>query len=259
MTSIIIDDEKESHEILRRMLSKNHPEIELLGGGENVKDGIALIKELDPDLVFLDIEMPDGSGFDLLKSFGQHDFQVIFITAFNKYAVTAIRFGAIDYLLKPILKEELARSIATASERKVEFLSPQQFEILLETLQKVKLQKLPTRIAISTSNGVHYKLVRNIIRLEAKQNYTEFVLKEDDLGDCKKVKKILASVHLKKYEEQFELYEAFMRVHRSHLVNLEWVDKYMRGEGGYLVMKDGALVKVSNPFKDDLLRRLEGL
>ncbi len=260
MTSVIIDDEAKSHEVLKQMLLKDHPEVEILASGESVSDGYQIIQEHQPELVFLDIEMPDGTGFDLLQKIGPHKFQVIFITAFNQYAITAIRFGALDYLLKPIYREDLDRSVRMAyRKRQLNGPAPEQLEILWETLQNARSHKPPTRIAISTHEGIHFKMVDNIIRLEARQNYTNFILEDHHPVKGKVIRQLLASLNIKRYEEQFEPDPAFMRVHRSHLVNLQYVDTYVRSDGGYLVLKDGSEVNVSTLYKEELLARMEAL
>lgn len=251
MRAIIVDDELQSHRALRALLERDHPHIQLQATASCVQEGFDVILKIQPELVFLDIEMPDGTGFDLLKKLGRHDFNLIFITAFDQYALTAIKFGALDYLLKPIDPEELTRSIRKAEKKREEKIAAEQLQILWQTLQDLNGRKLPTRLAISTSEGIHYKMVRDIVRLEAHQNYTEFTLVDNK-------KKILASTNLGEYEQQFELYQDFMRVHRSHLVNLNFVDKYVKADGGYLVMKDGAQVSVSRLYRDELFKRLEG-
>lgn len=253
LKALIIDDEKDSHLVLHRLLKNHQQQIGVLASGYCIADGYRLLQEYQPDLIFLDIEMPDGLGFDLLKKIEEPDFDIIFITAHNKYAVTAIKFGALDYLLKPIKRKELKEAIERVIKRREkERVSKEQILTALEAFQRFQSRTLPTRIGISTAEGILYKKVEEIIRLEAKQNYTEFSLSSD-------TKKVLASGNLKEYEKQFEYYPEFMRVHRSHLVNLKFVDKYVKSEGGYLVMQDGAEVNVSNQNKEELLDRMEDL
>ena len=250
MTAIIVDDEPQSQLALQKLLAKNHPQVEVLACGGCVQEGYELIKQYEPQVVFLDIEMPDGLGFDLLQRIDDDpSFQVVFITAHNEYALTAIKFGALDYLLKPISEEELAKSLQKVHKQLKEKISEEQVQILLETLRNFEHKKLPTRIAISTNEGILYKEVKNVIRLEAEQNYTAFSL-------YKHPRKILASTNIGEYVGQFERYREFMKVHRSHLVNLYYVDKFVKGDG-YLVMKDGAEVSVSRANRNELLERLE--
>lgn len=253
MDTIIIDDEKDSHEVLKDMLSKSHPDFRVVASGFSVKEGLNLIRKFSPNLIFLDIEMPDGTGFDLLKQLGeQPNLQVIFVTAHKHYALTAIRFGALHYILKPIDSDFLDEALQKARRKQQEKISQQQLQILWETLENLQDRKLPTRIGISTQEGIIYKTVKDIIRLEAQQNYTEFIIDHTS-------KKILAAINLGEYEEQFKPYAEFMRVHRSHMVNLAYVDKFVKSEGGYLVMQDGAKISVSRLYKDALLNRLNNL
>ncbi len=252
MRAIIVDDEARSREALASKLGKNHSEIKIIASGTCVQEGIDLVRRYEPEVVFLDIEMPDGLGFDLLKAFDDPQFHVVFTTAHNEYAITAIRFGAFDYLLKPIDDEELAQSIKRLNRQLKEQITSDQIQILLDTLSNYELKKLPTRIALSTSDGILYKLVEDIVRLEACQTYTEFSIANES-------KKIITSHNLGEYVEPFERYREFMKVHRSHLVNLYFVDRYVRTDGGFLVMKDGAQVSVSRAYRDELLQRLENL
>ena len=168
MNAIIVDDELQSRQVLRELLARNHPEVIIVADGENVEEGCQLIRKYGPELVFLDIEMPDGLGFDLLQQMGEYQFQVIFITAHNEYAITAIKFGALDYLLKPVSEEELATALQKAHRKTKEKISEDQIQILLETLRNFEERKLPTRIAISTSEGILYKQVKDIVRLQAQ-------------------------------------------------------------------------------------------
>ncbi len=252
---VIVDDEPRSHQHLASLFDKGDLEVELLGSALCVKDGVKLIGASQPDLVFLDIEMPDGTGFDLLQQIEEYNFKVIFITGHNKYAMTAIKFGAIDYLLKPIDEKELAKAIQEAKKQR-QFnlplnISQEQLAILVETLERFNQQKLPSRLAIATQEGIHYKQVKDVIRLEAQQSYTEFSFAND--------KRIIASSNLGEFVEQFENYSDFMKVHRSHLVNLNFVKTFVKTEGGHLVMIDDSEVKVSRLYKEELLERLSKL
>lgn len=249
MTAIIVDDEIQSHDVLRKLISKSHPDIVVLASAFTIEEGDQKISTLKPDIVFLDIELPDGLGFDLLKRFPEPEFSVIFITAFDKYAVTAIQFGALYYILKPANEEKLAEAMQRVHKNDNKKISLQQLQILYETLANIQAKKLPSRMSISTADGILYLEVKNIIRLEAQQNYTEFTI----AGNAKKT---LSSVNLGEYEEQFELYHDFARVHRSHLVNINYIDKLVKSDGGYLVMKNGDNIPISRKYKDDLLDKL---
>ncbi len=248
MKAIIIDDEPKSRLMLTSILAEHHPEIEVIAQGSNVQEGYQLLRTYQPDIVFLDIEMPDGKGFDVLEKLEQTDFQVIFITAHNEYAITAIRFGALDYLLKPVVPAELTQALARASHELKNKITYDQIQVLLETIQNLEMRKLPSRIAISTSSGIIYKKMERIFRLKAAQNYTEIYIYNEP-------KKILAAHNLGEYVEQFEQYPDFMQVHRSELVNLNYIEKFIRAES-ILVMKDLSEVRVSRRFKDALLERM---
>lgn len=252
MRTIIIDDEKDSHITLSHLLQNCESSIQLVGSAYNVAEGIRLINDVQPELVFLDVEMPDGTGFDLLQQFSAPSFIVIFITAHNRYAVSAIRAGAIDFLEKPIDDiDELEAAIGRARNAKVEKISREQLDTLFSALREFENKKLPTRTAISTLEGVHYRHIMDIIRLEAKQNYTEFSWKND--------KKLLASLNLKKFEEQYEVYDYIMRAHRSHIVNLHHVETFVKSDGGYLEMVDGSKVPVSRAYREEVLAGLANL
>ncbi len=241
MKAIIIDDEKQSHDALTHLLQPLKSDVDILAHGYSVKDGVDLTAAHKPDLVFLDVEMPDGTGFDLLEKLGKPAFYVVFITAYNKYAETAFRFGALDFLTKPIQSDLFAETMERAMQRFQEKFTIEQLQIALETFYSAKEKKLPERIAIQ------------ILHLIAEMNYTDFFYLS--LG---KTRKLTASLPLKTYELHFEPYESFMKVHRSHIVNLMMVDQYLKGDQ-CLVMRDGSRVPVAKPYKDELEQRLREL
>lgn len=248
MKAIIVDDELTHHRTLKSLLTQQHPEVDILASAQSVQEGCQLIQQHPPDVVFLDVEMPDGTGFDLLKKAGPYHFQVIFMTGHNKHAIRAIKFGALDYLLKPVSAVELAASIGRARQKLEEEVPQRQLQILLETLDRFDIQKLPTQIAISTSKGIYFKKVKDIVRLKADKGYTKFFIAERD-------KPVIAAVNIGEYEEQFEPYASFMKVHRSHLVNLQFVGRFVKKEG-CLYMKDNSKVSVSKSYREELLGRL---
>lgn len=251
-SAVIIDDEKRSHEAIKEMLLDVEIPVEVIASGYGIMEGIAIVQRFRPDILFLDIEMPDGEGFDLLEKVDRSKLSTIFISAHQSHAMRAVKFGGLDYLLKPFSTDELRSAIQNVvKHRQAEQQEKEeQIQIALEAYQKMQARELPTRFNIPTSDGILYKKVKDIIRLEAKKNYTEFSL----VGESKK---IIASINIGEYEDQFTAYPSFMRVHRSHLINLEFVDRYMRSDGGYLVMQDGAVVNVSKIYRDELLDRLD--
>ncbi len=241
--AIIVDDEKRGRETLQNLLGKYTKTVEVLDMAESAKEGIDLIKKLNPDLVFLDIEMPHGSGFDLLESFkGEINFEVIFTTAYDQYAIQAIKFAALDYLLKPIDIEELQMAITRVAQKMEEVGSSKNFEIFLENLRGGS-----KKIALPTANGISFIDIENIIRCEASGNYTCFYLKDQP--------KILVSKTLKEFEDMLAEQD-FYRVHNSHLVNLNHVVKYVKLGGDMVVMDDGSEIEISRRKKEGFLNRL---
>ncbi|MBI3141400.1 MAG: response regulator transcription factor [Bacteroidetes bacterium] len=244
MKAVIIDDEKRSRESLAALVQEYCAEVEVLAHAEGVTDGLDAIGVHKPNLLFLDIELQDGTGFDLLEKAGNNQFHVIFTTAFENYALRALKMSAVDYLLKPIDPAELTKAVAKARERLAAQQHGRNFEILLQNIQAGGGKH---KIALPSSDGLTFVNVSDIIRCEADGSYTHFFFKEH--------KKILVSKKIKEYEELLSPYQ-FVRVHHSHLVNLNEVAKYVRGDGGYVVMSDGQTVYVSKRKKDDFMSAL---
>ena len=244
LKAIIIDDEPYCCEILAAMLESDCPEIEITGICNNAKDALTTIRQYSPDLVFLDVEMPRMNGFEMLEQLPTINFHLIFTTSYNQYALKAIRFSAIDYLLKPIDREELKRAVQKVKD-KIQVPIPQQLEILL---QKLRQPSSPVnKIALPTMEGLQMIPVDIIISCESDDNYTILQLKNK--------KKILVTRSLKEMEEILEQH-SFIRVHRSYLVNLNEIEKYIKGDGGYLVMSDGSSIDVAKNKKELLLKKL---
>lgn len=246
MKALIIDDEKRTRELIAKMIESFDLGIETFPIGESVETGIKAIEQVRPDLVFLDIQMPDGTGFDLLKMIPQKNFEVIFITAHEEFAIKAIKFSALDYILKPVdtddLKEAVLRAINTIDHKKEE----SQFEALNQNMQPTQKR----RLVLKTQESVHVVDLDRIIRCEADRNYTSFFLTEG--------KKILVSKTLKDYETLLTGHN-FLRVQQSHLINLDFVDRYDKGNGGSVVMKDGSEVPLSPAKRDIFFKILENL
>ena len=249
MKAIVIDDEQQSHAVLQSLLSKSHPDIKVAASGYGVEEGLGFIKAHQPDLVFLDVEMQDGTGFDLLEKIGKPNFHVIFITAHHIYAQNAIRFGALFFLLKPIDPELLAEALDRVREKQEEKATIEQWKLAYEAFKQFQQNQLPSRMSVSTMEGIHFIQVNHIIHFKADGNTTSIFIQGWK-------KPLIASVNIGEYVSQFENYPQFMRVHRSHLVNLEYISMYARTDGGYLMMQDDTKVPVSRQFKDDLLARL---
>ena len=245
VTATIVDDEPFSCETLATLLERYCPDVKLLDICYSAADALQSIARKKPDILFLDIEMPFMNGFELLEKLPEIDFKLIFTTSYDQYAIKAIRFSAFDYLLKPVEREELQKAVQKAATQMTHPL-PQQIEILLKKLNH------PTqpinRIAIPTMEGLQMIFVDSIISCQADSNYTILHLKNKQ--------KIIASRTLKEIEEMLEDY-SFARVHHSFLVNINEVEKYIKGEGGYMLMSDGTTVDVSRSRKEMVLKKLQ--
>jgi two-component system LytT family response regulator len=243
---LIIDDEKRIRDFVKRMIDSFGLELTVYTDGENVETGLASIESIKPDIVFLDIQMPDGTGFDLLNRVKEKNFELIFITAFQEYAIMAIKFSALDYILKPIDEEELRTAIINAIDT-IDFKKDDtQFEALSHNLLPNQKRKL----VLKTQESVHVVDLSDIIRCEADKNYTFFYLSNG--------KKILVSRTLKDFETLLSN-QGFFRVQQSHLINLDFIDRYDKQEGGSVILKDGSSVPLSPAKKEQFFTLLEKL
>jgi two-component system, LytTR family, response regulator len=242
--AIIVDDDPLCSQTLVELLNRYCPQIEITGVFHSAVNALPVIKKLPPQVLFLDIEMPQMNGFELLEQLPEINFELIFTTSYNQYAIKAIHFSALDYLLKPIDREELQKAVQKIIQRQAHPL-PLQIDILLEKFHRPATAI--SKIALPTMEGLQMIAVDSVIRCVAEHNYTIFFLKN-------KVKIIVPRI-LKEIEEMLEDH-SFARVHNSYLVNLNEIDKYVRGEGGYLIMSDGSSVDVSRSRKESLLNRL---
>jgi two-component system, LytTR family, response regulator len=240
--AILIDDEVHCLDTLNMLLSDHCPDVQVIEQCVLAKKGLEAIEKLKPDLVFLDIEMPVMNGFELLEQLLTISFPIIFTTSYDQYAIKAIRFSALDYLLKPIDPKELISAVKKVQEER-HLPIPEQFQILLNQIQG---RGGFSKIAVPTAEGFELIYAEQIICCEANDNYTHFFLKNKN--------KIIACRTLKEIEEQLQGFPFFVRVHNSYLVNLNEVTRYVRGEGGYLVMSDGTSVTVSRSRKEALLK-----
>jgi two-component system LytT family response regulator len=243
MRAIIIDDEINCCRTLEMLLTSLGKDIEILAVCKDGIEGLEAIEKHRPDLVFLDIEMPRMNGLEMLEKIQNMDFHLVFTTSYDQYALKAFRYSAIDYLLKPISPEELSQAMNKI--KKYSRTVPQQIDLLLEKLHH---KKPVNRVAVPTMEGLQMVPVENIISGEADDNYTILHLKDG--------KKIVVAQTLRDVEEILTDF-AFLRVHRGHLVNLNEIEKYVKGEGGYLVMTNGSSVDVSRSRKESLLKRLQ--
>lgn len=246
--TIIIDDENKARETIQNMLKAYCPEIEVIGTAGSVKEGKKLLSDKKPELVFLDIKMGDGTGFDLLRKLGKVDFFIIFVTAFEEFAIRAIKFSALDYILKPIDPDELIAAVEKAQE----IIAKDSMELRLDALYD-NLDMFATnskKIVLKTTGSVHLVNLKDIVRCESEKNYTHFFTIEDE--------KITVSKTLKEFNDLLNDY-SFYRVHQSHLVNLEHVKRYEKQDGGFLIMDDNSSVPVSFRRKEDLMKLFKSL
>lgn len=241
--AIIIDDEVHCIDTLSIMLDEYCTDVRVLQRCRSGHEGLSAIHLHQPDLVFLDIEMPGMNGFDLLEKFDEIPFSVIFTTGYDEYAIRAIHISALDYLLKPIAPSDLTAAIDKLHTRKRRP-THEQFGMLLDKVNNAR--KSIAKIAIPTFDGFELVAAETIIACMADDNYTHFYIRN--------AREIVACRTLKQVEEILEAFPYFLRVHHSYLVNLNEVVKYVRGEGGYLVMTDGRSVNVSRSRKESLLR-----
>ena len=243
--AVIIDDDYTSRLLLREILNKAVDNVELVGEAGSVVEGIPLIERVAPDVVFLDISMPDGTGFDLLDKIKVIDFKIIFITAFTEYAVKAFKYSAFDYIVKPIDIQELSKAIARIPNiRKVND-KKAVYELKANLLSNI--ENGAKTIALPELNGFAIIQVNKIIRCEGLRNYTRIIFKEEG-------EKIVSRTLLE--FENLLTPLGFIRIHRSHLVNLENVVRYIKAQGGMIELKTGELLKVSPKHKENLLNKL---
>lgn len=239
--AVIIDDETANIEHLQLLLSKHCSHVLVIGTADSVEKGVVLVSQLQPDLLFLDIQMGKQNGFDLLNQLTERNFDVIFVTAFDKYGIKAIKFSALDYLLKPVDVEELILAVNKAGQKT----SAQQLDFLLNVIRKNDWQS--PRIALPLQQEIRYVQVQDIVRCEAENTYTFFYLKDGQ--------QILVSRPLKEYAQLLSPYN-FIRTHQSHLVNPVFVKSWVKEEGGYLLLENGAQVPVARNKKEDVKRGL---
>lgn len=245
MTAVIIEDELNSASALQSMVNQYCEGLSCNGIFSNVNDGLTGIQQNKPDLVFLDIMLQNQNGFDLLAALPRPHPQIIFTTAYDHFAIQAIRFSALDYLLKPLSIKELQAAVVRAQHNLVKY-GINKLNELVQTITH-HTHKLK-RIAIPTFEGHVFVDIENIIRFEASGSYTKVILTGDH-------KELLVSRQLKEYEQMLEPC-GFVRAHHSHVVNCAHISKYIRGNGGYLMMTDGKTVDVSQRKKEDLMKVL---
>ena len=243
LRAVLIDDDESNLSSLGEKISNHCKQVQIIARCDNPEDGIRAIDELKPDIVFLDIEMPQMNGFVMLQQLTNKDFELVFVTAYDHYAIKAIRSCALDYLVKPVEVEELKAAVAKAAELRNKTSSSSQLDLLLDHLQK----KQPKLLTIPTSDGLQFINIEDIIYLEANDNYSNIHLSTNQ--------KFLVSRTLKDFEELLPA-DIFIRIHHSSIVNKFYVDKYIRGEGGQVVMRNGNVLDVSKRKKSGFLQAI---
>lgn len=246
LKAVIIDDEPNAREKMQLLLEKYCRDVTVVASAADATAGAAAIEQQQPDIVFLDIEMPVLSGFDMLKQLPSINFEIIFTTAHDHYAIKAIKFSALDYLLKPIDLDQLQEAVQKAMDRRKEKNSAQQYQTLRENLGKE--QASMEQMAIPSQTGMIFIKVQDILHCEADSNYTKLFLSTGQ--------KIVSSRTLKEYEDLLDE-QGFIRIHHSHLVNKNHIAEYIKGEGGQVRMKDGTTLTVSRRKKEEVLERLK--
>jgi len=246
ITAVIIDDEQKSVSTLKKFLADYCPEIKVLGTADSAKTGLLLITTNKPQLVFLDVEMPYGSGLDLLESLPSIEFETIFITAFNQYAINAFRFAAVDFLLKPVnitqLKEAVTRAIVRINEKS----SVKNYQLLLQNLKEQDAGE--QKIVLTDSKGQHFIKLNDIIYCIADGSYTHVYLINS--------KSFLSSRNLKEFEDMLPK-TVFCRIHHGHIVNILHISKVVKGRGGNVIMRDGRELEIAVRRKDDFLKLIK--
>lgn len=243
MKAIILDDEPDCVKLLALQLKMSCPQIDVIAECTDSIDGLKKIQDLVPDIVFMDIEMPRMNGFQVLEAIGDINFSLVFVTAYDKFAVKAFRYSAIDYLLKPIDTKELQECVRKIEKQKK--IDQRQID-LLKTQYSYPRKTLPDKIALPFQNGVSFVQITDIIYCEADNNYTKFYLKN---GQVTLISKILRDIQETLEERNF------LRVHRQFLVNLDQISRYVKGEGNYLIMSNDTTIPVARNQKDKLIER----
>lgn len=244
ITAVIIDDEAKGRLALREKIAAYCPQVKIIAEAGNGQEALLLIQHHKPQLIFLDIEMPRMNGFEMLNELPEKDFHVIFTTAYDQYAIKAIKYSAFDYLLKPVDIDELKFAVDKLEEKE-NGQTKKQVELLQQNIQHPKKQF--HKLAIPTLEGLLFYEIKDIIHLEANSNYTNIYLTDKS--------KITASKTLKEFEELLPE-DIFFRVHHSHLINLHYIKRYIKGDGGQIELQNGIFVDVARRKKDEFLKAI---
>jgi len=241
LKAILIDDELNSLQNLQSKLEKYCPAVKILAALQKPEEAIPLVRQQKPDVLFLDIEMPKMNGFRLIEELGDFEGEIIFITAYNHFAIDAMRISAFDYLVKPVSIADLQAAIARLQQQRGKH-TKERLNILKQSIEENKSQE--NKIAVPTGEGLEFIVIKNIIRIESSTNYSRLYLTNKQ--------PLLVTKLLKDFEDILTPYR-FFRVHNSHLINLNYISKYIRGEGGQVVMENGDVVDVSRRKKEEFM------
>ena len=240
MTAVVIDDEKNNIDNLKQLLAAYCPEVAVTATAMNADEGKNIILQYKPDIVFLDIQMPGKNGFDLLKSLHQYDFEIIFVTAYDQYGIQAVKFAAVDYLLKPINTDELQAAVKKATEKSKLKKQNLRLENLIQLLQQQQVKE-EHRIALTTLKETRFVLTNQVVRCESSNNYSSIYLANGE--------KLLVSKPIFEFEEILKGY-GFIRCHQSHLVNKKYIKSWVKEDGGYLLLENGTQIPISRNKKE---------
>ena len=241
LTALLVDDEKKNRDSLRKLLSEYCRNVQIVGEATSVDEAVVEYRKLKPELVFLDVEMPNGTGFDFIRQTSPANYKVIFVTAHTHYAIKAIRFSAIDYLVKPVDTDDLVKAVEKAASTPI---AKAQFDTLIENLER----KTPGRLAIPVKDGFAFLNPAEIIRLQADGTYTHIYTKDD---------KFTGTKNIKEYEDLLLDY-GFFRSHNSHLINLSHVKRFSRLDGYFVHMSDNSTAEISRRKREEFLGLMNG-
>ncbi|MFO7852051.1 MAG: LytR/AlgR family response regulator transcription factor [Bacteroidota bacterium] len=241
MKTVIVDDERAVRNSISAILRREYPDIVIAASAGSVSEGYDSILEHRPDLLFLDVEMPDGTGFDLLNKLPSVNFKIIFITAHQEYALDAIKVSALDFLLKPFDTADLCKAVDKATG----IINIEEEQMKLKALREnLESRKALKRIVLHTAESIHVVPISDIVRAEADSNYTRFILSDKN--------KIMVSRTIKEFDALLSA-SGMIRVHQSHLVNIAWVDRFVKRDGGYLLLKDQSKIPVSQNLRKQVI------
>ncbi|MFT5750698.1 MAG: two-component system LytT family response regulator [Flavobacteriales bacterium] len=249
MIAIIIDDEPKARSVLRVLLEENCPEVEVIYEAEDLLGGVALIKKEKPQLVFLDIEMPEHSGLEIVNFIDKESFkfEIIFTTAYSEYAIKAFQLAAIDYILKPVRPSQVKKAVGRA----IQFIGKSNINLKLDALQQGIQSASFKKIALPVADGIRFVSFDELVILEADGMYTKIIMKDEST--------IVISKPLKHFVDLLDAYPAFYKPHRSYLIHLKYIKQYVKSDGGYVVMETDHSVSIAKDKREDFLEIMAGL